>query len=58
MTSTQPYIKPYGPRFDRTELPYFKYRETNKLTKIRPTKVLSEEVRKSLYSETELTIDK
>ena len=22
-----PYIKPFGPRFDRNELPYFKYRE-------------------------------
>ena len=21
-----PYIKPYGPRFDRNELPYFKYK--------------------------------
>ena len=26
-----PYIKPYGPRFDRNELPYFKYRETLRL---------------------------
>ena len=26
-----PYIKPYGPRFDRNQLPYFKYRETLKL---------------------------
>ena len=26
-----PYIKPFGPRFDKMELPYFKYRETLKL---------------------------
>ena len=26
-----PYIKPYGARFDRNELPYFKYRETMRL---------------------------
>ena len=32
---TQPYIKPYGPSFDRTELPYFKYRETIRLTQIK-----------------------
>ena len=24
---SSPYIKPYGVRFDRRELPYFKYRE-------------------------------
>ena len=23
-----PFIKPFGPRFDRNELPYFKYRKT------------------------------
>ena len=51
MTSTQPYIKPYGPRFDRSELPYFKYRETNKLTKIKPTNCLAEEVGEALESE-------
>ena len=28
---SSPYIKPYGPRFDKKELPYFKYRETMKL---------------------------
>ena len=26
-----PYIKPYGPRFDKNELPYFKHRETLRL---------------------------
>ena len=26
-----PFIKPYGPRFDRNELPYFKYREAIKI---------------------------
>ena len=26
-----PYIQPYGPRFDRNHLPYFKYRETLRL---------------------------
>ena len=26
-----PYIQPYGPRFDRNQLPYFKYRETLRL---------------------------
>ena len=30
-----PYIKPYGPRFDRNQLPYFKYRETLHLVKHR-----------------------
>ena len=28
---SSPYIKPYGVRFDRRELPYFKYREALKL---------------------------
>ena len=40
---TQPYIKPYGPSFDRTELPYFKYRETIRLTQIKARQ--QEEVR-------------
>ena len=26
-----PYIKPFGPRFDKNQLPYFKYRQTCKL---------------------------
>ena len=26
-----PYIKPYGPRFDRNELPYFKHRTAFKM---------------------------
>ena len=26
-----PFIKPFGSRFDRNELPYFKYRETLRL---------------------------
>ena len=31
LQSSPYYIKPYGTRFDRRELPYFKYRETLKL---------------------------
>ena len=48
LSNTQPYIKPFGPRFDKSELPYFKYRETVRLTQLEATKQqLSKQVKMS-----------